>query len=697
MKHYIWTLITGLLTVSSLGFSAPAQAAPGDLDPSFGTAGKVITDVGNKKNAANSVAIQPDGKIVIAGVSNPVSLTNPDDILVARYNPDGTLDGSFGNEGVSTFKVAGHPSAANAVAIQEDGKIVVVGSVFNGSNYDFAIARLTLDGTLDADFGSGGVVASPHGSGNDFAYAVAIQDDERIVVAGSAHNGSNDDFALQRFTTSGQLDSSFNGAGKVTTEMAGFPNTAFSIAIQPDGKIVAAGRMYNESFHTYEFAVARYRRSGAIDKVPLSPQPGETYFAVWGYTTVRFDTRAEAYAVGVQPDGKILMAGFSGNYPPGGSRDVALARLNADGSVDTTFKPFTFFCGTWPLPPCPPAGHASTNFGGDDDSTGMVLLPDGKILVAGTSNKEGTYDFLLSRFLENGAINPLVPDPLVGIITNLGSGEDRAKGITLDSYGRIVLAGYSHNGSNFDVALARYLDKSSDIEVRMTGSPDPVTVGTELTYTITVQSNGPDDAIRVDLEDSLPSGLTFVSASPSQGSCTGDTAILCDLGPMTNGASVQVAVVVRPSAPGTVVNTATAKGSDPNIINNTATVTTTVVEAPSDGSTTPPSGGGGTPPSGGGTPPSGGDTPPSGDGTSGGGYTPPSDTTNPVVDNPPKPGTSGSGTTIDGRPTSAEGGGGCGCRITEETTDSDTIFLGLACALGLLVLLKIIARKVSNL
>ncbi len=212
------------LAVLVIGY---AQAAPVQLfDPSFGRGGKITTEIGSSSGAAD-IALQPDGKIIAAGSSD-------DRIALARYKPDGSLDPGFGGGWVTTE--IGSRSAAQAVALQPDGKIIAAGS----SDGTFALARYTPDSALDSSFGSGGTVTTPFERGSAYAYALALAPDGRIVAAGVA--GS--EFALARYNADGSLDTSFGDGGKVTT---GFDpadvtdDRVAEIVLQPDGKIVAAG------------------------------------------------------------------------------------------------------------------------------------------------------------------------------------------------------------------------------------------------------------------------------------------------------------------------------------------------------------------------------------------------------------------------------------------------------------------------
>ena len=153
----------------------------------------------------------------------------------------GDLDTSFDSDGKVTTAIGSAMTLLRSVAIQSDGKIVAAGYSDNGSNYDFALVRYNTDGSLDTSFDSDGKVTTAIGSGNDSAFSVAIQSDGKIVAAGYSTTVVTDDFALVRYNTDGSLDTSFDSDGKVTTAIGSGDDDAFSVAIQSDGKIVAAG------------------------------------------------------------------------------------------------------------------------------------------------------------------------------------------------------------------------------------------------------------------------------------------------------------------------------------------------------------------------------------------------------------------------------------------------------------------------
>ena len=238
---------------------APCQ--PSGLDPTFGTGGKVSTNISSGGDTAFEMATQTDGKIVLAGSSyNGANY----DFALARYNEDGSPDATFGTGGKLTTAILGADDVAYSVAVQADGRIVAAGSTNNGANNDIAIVRYNPNGTLDATFGTGGKVTTSVFNAADLAYSVALQLDGKIVAAGYSNNGTNNDFALVRYNVNGTLDTSFGTGGKVTTAVLGSSDEARSVAILPDGRIIAAGNNAI-SLGNNDFALVRYNVDGSLD------------------------------------------------------------------------------------------------------------------------------------------------------------------------------------------------------------------------------------------------------------------------------------------------------------------------------------------------------------------------------------------------------------------------------------------------
>jgi uncharacterized delta-60 repeat protein len=318
-----------------------------DLDASFDSDGIVTTDFGGTDQIW-SVAIQSDGKIVVAGQSDS-------EFGLARYTTAGALDTTFGSGGIVTTIISGTDRVLSVV-IQSDGKIIAAGY----SNNNFALARYTTAGALDTTFDSDGIVTTDFGS-TDQIWSVAIQSDGMIIAVGS----SNDNFALARYTTTGALDTTFDTDGKVTTDF-GSTDRAHSVAIQSDGMIV--GKIVAVGKSDTDFALARYTTAGALD----------TTFDTDGKVTTDFGSTDWAHSVAIQSDGKIIAAGYSNN-------NFALARYTTAGALDTTFDT---------------DGKVTTDFGSTDRAHSVAIQSDGKIVAAGFSNN----NFALIRY---GPANPV--------------------------------------------------------------------------------------------------------------------------------------------------------------------------------------------------------------------------------------------------------------------------------------------------
>ncbi|MEX2140632.1 MAG: hypothetical protein WD894_15320, partial [Pirellulales bacterium] len=245
-------------------FALARYNTDGRRDTTFGVDGKVTTDFASTSDRAFAIAVQLDGgidgDIIVAGYRNDQGSITGYDFAVARYSSSGTLDLNFGADGNGkrTTNFDSSENYATSVALQGDGKIVVAGYSLQGSrSYDFALARYNSDGSDDTTFGIGGKVTTDFAGSYEAGTSVALQSNGKIVVGGYSFQGSNGvDFALARYTSSGALDNSFDGDGKVTTDFGGSRNEAHSVALQADGKIVAVGFSYQDGIS--DFAVARY-------------------------------------------------------------------------------------------------------------------------------------------------------------------------------------------------------------------------------------------------------------------------------------------------------------------------------------------------------------------------------------------------------------------------------------------------------
>jgi uncharacterized delta-60 repeat protein len=428
-----------------------AQAADGDLDPTFGTGGKLTTDFNRSTDIAFAVALQTDGKLVVVGTTYTNNDYSGEDFAIARYNANGTLDTTFGANGKVKTDFPGLAAVASSVVVQPDGKILVAGGAFPLFTFagDFELVRYNPDGSLDSSFGVGGIVTTSFPGQGSYAFALALQPDGKIIAAGtdfvnfSSEDSSNTDFGLERYNPDGTPDTTFGNGGQVTTDFDTFNDDAFSVLIQPDGKIVAVGDAKNPATF-YDFAAVRYLANGTID----------TTFGVAGKVRTDFDHAGldQARSAVLQPDGKIVAAGTA-IWNNTLSQPFALARYNSNGTLDTTFDS---------------DGKLFIDFGSFDQTAYKVLLqPDGKIVTAGYPNTESSdSDFLVARSNPNGSLDTTFG---VGgkVRTSFGDLNGGAYGAVLQPDGKIVAVGFNATPTNnfSEFALARYLGSSGSLSL----------------------------------------------------------------------------------------------------------------------------------------------------------------------------------------------------------------------------------------
>jgi len=358
----------------------------GTLDHSFGGDGKVTTNFSWGEDVARGVTVQTDGKIVVAGDSAGHGFANSM-FAVSRYNPDGTLDTSFGGDGKVRTQLSALNDYVGGLALQSDGRIVVAGGArLNGAHPQFAVTRYNVDGTLDASFSGDGKATTDLTSGNDFANAVTVDTDGSLILGGSAwprgraKGGSR--FAMVRYTPQGTLDASFGGDGKVLTKLTRRNDSVQDVAVQTDGKIVAAGVAgFREELQTMfgdaSVALTRYNADGKLDKG----------FGRNGKVKTQLTRRVDAaFGVGLQGDGKIVVGGLAGGSRGGRRGRFGLARYETDGTLDTAFGS---------------AGRVTTSFTARGDfASSIVIQTDGRIVLAGVSRWASPKSrFALARYL----------------------------------------------------------------------------------------------------------------------------------------------------------------------------------------------------------------------------------------------------------------------------------------------------------
>ena len=377
-------LLAPAITIALFAFAGAAQAAAGGLDSTFGAGGRVVTDFNLSTDIANAVALQADGKLVVVGDTYTSNDFSDEDFAVARYNPDGTLDASFGSNGRVTTDFPGLAAVASSVLVQPDGKILVAGGAFPLFTFlgNMELVRYNPDGSLDAGFGNSGIVTTvfPHGS---YAFALALQPDGRILAAGtdfvnfSSEANSDTDFAIARYNADGSPDASFGNGGQVSTDFERLNDDAFAVLVRPDGRIVVVGSS-RDRLTDYDFAAARYLANGQLDPDFGTGGKVSTDFA-------RGFDRARTAAL--QPDGSIVAAGFA-IRTSGIHENFAAVRYLPDGALDTAFGG---------------DGKVQVSFGSCCQFANRALLQDdGRIVAVGFQAYYPTpkgVQFALARYL----------------------------------------------------------------------------------------------------------------------------------------------------------------------------------------------------------------------------------------------------------------------------------------------------------
>lgn len=410
-------IISIVWVVTNIGF-----AQTGALDLSFDLDGKVTTALGPNNNSINDLIIQSDGKLVAVG--NAFNGTY-DDIAIARYNSDGSLDLSFNSTGTKIIDIGLGNDVGRGVALQPDGKILIAGEGHPGANSDFCVIRLNPDGSFDNTFDTDGIVTTDFNNDNDIGYDIDLQSDGKIVVGGAAFYDTVFRFAAARYNTNGSLDNSFSTDGKVDVAL-NISSQAYSIAIQPDDKILLAGSTLEFDFYN-AFAVVRLNYNGSFD----------TSFDTDGIVTTSVTPYSDdARDIAIQPDGKLVVVGGG---TPVGSIKFAVVRYNSNGSLDNTWN------GT---------GTLTTSFGSVwDEARSVIIQPDGKILAGGIATL-GTSRFAMALYNTDGTLfNGFDTDGK--LTTSIGSASG-INSLSWTSDGKILAGGYANTDGAFDFALARY-------------------------------------------------------------------------------------------------------------------------------------------------------------------------------------------------------------------------------------------------
>ena len=319
----------------------------GSIDSTFANSGKLILSIGTGHDYLRDIAIQADGKILLAGDSHDIGVERT--FTVVRLNTNGTLDSSFGNNGVARTFVISSVNVDNqlfAIAIQPDHKIVAAGRILGGST-DMAMARYNANGTLDSSFGVNGKVithinsSDPHYKGSSSIDDILVQEDNTLLVVGVAEFDSVriigsetfrfglNNYVLARYTSNGSLDNSFGQDGIVLTPMAPFglfaSGHAHTVALASDDKIMVQGEIYNNLTEKIQLGLIRYNSDGSIDGT----------YGVNGLATASFGTAQNFHDLQMEADDKCLVIGMTMYDTELG---FTILRFNNDGTPDSSFN-----------------------------------------------------------------------------------------------------------------------------------------------------------------------------------------------------------------------------------------------------------------------------------------------------------------------------------------------------------------------
>ncbi|MFK5893445.1 MAG: delta-60 repeat domain-containing protein [Pseudomonadota bacterium] len=439
-KYYFLYMVLFLLVIPLL-----AVSSPGDLDVTFANNGFQVTEISSGRDVSTSVALQSDGKLIVAGFSN--GRDGIYEFVIIRYNSDGTIDSTFGEGGIAFTKVGVLNSQAFSLLIQPDGKIIAVGSTnTHASSKNIAVVRYTKNGQLDHSFGDDGITTTSITNGPDFTSSAALQLDGKIVVAAHFNNGKDNDIAVLRYNNDGSLDTQFGERGVSKSSIGQNDDEANGVVVQPDGKIIVAGSSRNSEGY-YDIAAIRFNKDGKLD----------TTFGIKGSVTTAITHRIgkmadrddHAAGIALQPDGKIIIVGYS-------YKDFVVVRYLPTGKLDETFHG---------------DGISTTSVSpAKDEARSVVIQPDGKLVVVGKSLGSlgadktlgsSSMDVAVVRFNSNGTLDSTFG---VGghVTTPIGLNYDVAHSAAIQPDGKLIVAGYSKS-SNYNFAVLRYELESWDI------------------------------------------------------------------------------------------------------------------------------------------------------------------------------------------------------------------------------------------
>lgn len=397
-------------------------------------------------------------------VAGHAGISSTYQMAIARYNTDGSLDSSFGNDGSLLFNVGQGRSYISDLAQQPDGKIIIGGRTWDDISGNFALVRLNEDGSFDDTFGTNGI-SHITTTENDVSETMSLLDDGKILLAGYRENN----FAVAKFNADGSVDTTFGVNGCTVIQFENLSDSYIrAMAIQNDGKILASGFLLNTD-NRFQVAAARLNADGSIDN--SFGANGQLVFNVGEWNDF-------SEGLVLQADGKILIGGHKWITNAQQRHDLFVARLNTDGSFDTSYGN---------------NGVATARLvDGANYSSDMVLQADEKPILVGSTTFNGEYKMAMVRFDNDGNLDSTFGAAGDGMVSidNVGL-EDYGRSVALQSDEKIILAGdfYTFSGAESEFVVARFLNDG--------------TVGTEdfLTTDFRLYPNPAQDQLTIEMND----------------------------------------------------------------------------------------------------------------------------------------------------------------------------------------------------
>jgi uncharacterized delta-60 repeat protein len=445
----------------------------GSIDSTFSDDGKLQIPAGYNARAYG-LALGDNGKILLAGRSDF------GDFSVVQLNSDGTPDSSFSDDGkilIPAKSGSYNEEESLGFIVDQEGKTLIAGGSQTGSyngNRDFIVVRLNTDGSMDSTFASNGELLVPDDSSTDVAYTMALDNNNRILVAGSSTVGIEIQgyefhvgrMSVIRLDNSGNLDTTFDKDGKLILDIGGDEfsgKDAKSLAVDENGKILIAGTDRNNNVS--EFIILRLNDNGSFDNT----------FSDDGIDRISVGNNYDiAYSLILDKNNRIVLAGNS--YTETGPQDYSVIRLKTDGTLDSTFSD---------------DGKLIFPIGVSDDQARSVTLDEnGKLLIAGLSYNGKNYDFSAARVNDDGNLDSTFDED--GKVMIHSNGIDEAKSMVIDSDGKVLAAGFSYTGSDNDFSIVRLnadgsLDKTFNHSGKLT---IPVGDGDDVANCIALDASG---------------------------------------------------------------------------------------------------------------------------------------------------------------------------------------------------------------